>query len=116
MAKKSAKNEKNVTEKSNGSAATVEQAMATPEGRMMMERAAALWGEVREASDNAAYGEVLDDAEAAVINGGRLFLRDMLEAMMMKKVREAQEATSRICEKDDCGGDIRHRGNKKKRS
>lgn len=117
MAKKSAKNRKNATEKSpEQRAAALEQMMATPEGRLLLESMAAWYGEVQQAADTAAYGEVLDDAETATIDGGRRVMQDMLEVTMMKKVREEQEKKSRICTKDGCCGDIRHRGNKKKRS
>lgn len=77
------------------------------------QRAAAWYGEVQQAADTAAYGEVLDDAETATIDGGRRVMQDIIEVTMMKKVREEQEKKSRICTKDGCGGDIRHRGNKK---
>lgn len=115
MAKKNRENAKNATKKTPAQRqADVERMMTTPEGRMMIERVAAWWGEVQEAADTAADGEVLDDAETATIEGGRRIMRDMLEVMMMKKVRQAQEKKSRVCEKEGCDGDLRHRGNKKK--
>lgn len=115
MARKNGKNTKKAAAMTAAQRqAAVEQAMATPEGRMMMERLAAWWCEVQEAADTAAYGEVLDDAEMATIDGGRRIMRDMLEVTLEKKIRQAQEKKSRICEKEGCDGDLRHRGNKKK--
>jgi hypothetical protein len=101
-------------------AAAVEKMMETPEGRLLMERMAVLWEEVEQAGDAAKHGEILDDMETALMSGGRELLRKFMESAVAKKVAKIEGEESRICGKADadgkpCGGDLRHRGSKKKR-
>jgi hypothetical protein len=101
-------------------AAALEKMMATPEGRLLLERTAVLWEEVEQAGDAAKDGEILDDMETTLMAGGRELLRNFMESAVTGKIVKMEARQTRICGKTDeagneCGGDLRHRGSKKKR-
>ena len=116
-----AKNNKNVDKRTaEQRAKAVEKMNETAQGRFLLEQAAVLWEEVVEAGDAAKHGEILDDMESAVMAGGRELLRVFLENAVAEKVKKLEAEELRICAKKDaegkpCGGDLRHRGSKKKR-
>ena len=98
-----------------------EKMLASPEGRLLQERLAVLWEEVEEAGEAAKHGEILDDMETTLMSGGRELLREFMEKAVAKKVAKIEAKQTRICENTDeagkeCGGDLRHRGSKKKQS
>jgi len=105
---------------------TNEEKAGTPENRMespldlLQERLAVLWEEVKEAGKIAKHGEILDDMETALMVGSRALLREFMEKAVAERVAALEDEQTRICEKTDaegnpCGGDLRHRGSKKKR-
>jgi len=101
-------------------AATLGKMMESPRDRLLLERAAVLLEEVKQAGEAAKHGEILDDMETTLMAGGRELLRKFLESAVAEKIEKIEAGQSRICEKTDeegkeCGGDLRHRGGKKKR-
>jgi len=98
-----------------------EKMLESPEGRLLQERLAVLWEEVEQAGDAAKRGEILDDMETTLMAGARELIREFMEKAVAKKAAKIEAKQTRICEKADeegnpCGGDLRHRGSKKKRS
>ena len=117
MAKKTKTDEKRTADQRVGA---LEKMMATPQSRLLLEQAAVLWEEVEAAGETAKDGEILDGMETTLMSGGRAFLRAFLENAIAQRVAKLQAGQTRICEKENeagkvCGGDLRHRGSKKKR-
>ena len=117
MSRKIDKTEKRSAEERD---AAWEKMLESPEGRLLQERLAVLWEEVEEAGDAAKHGEILDAMETTLMAGARELVREFMEKAVAKKTAKIEAQQTRICGKKDeagneCGGDLRHRGSKKKR-